>query len=737
MMLFMITTFLLLCTPLVGQEVASLPPVFERTNWGVVFTKVNTILAGHTNYRHTFFSTLPAMSYPPLELMPCETEMDKTLGMCEEFNAGLKKTNKEIADKFALEERSLQRILADIGDIADASVVPESNKKRRRRTTGENGDLEQWHHFNPPFCRPDYPVHDENALGRMVEFFCHSPSNADVDVVRQHICLAAEASDMTKQQILRLGRTLTSACATLASSANSLQRHLDEERRAYSATLDGFKNLAGKTSADLTRVDNLTAYEEKYQQRLILATGQKLVYTQTAELHLTNAREYLGSVNTLFREQKLPPSIVSIKDVRRVLRHVADTLSREHGNRHKLVYENPGFYFETSRPHVARTKNTLIISVDFPLRSREAGGLMDLFRVDTTHVPIYPTRGGEPHTGSTRIKTGEFYALSPNLQYGMCLSEKDVISCWPGGIQLGGPAVCKDQGLEPLNTTNPNIATSCESAIFKDDKLAVKKACRVGYAPPHKTAHIKSNWFKLEDGRYLIQNTPDFPTMTEVCVGKPPKTKPSCSMCIVKLRCGCSLSNAAFRIPPTLCEDDRYDTDESILDPFKDNLEAVVSYPINLYAAISVFTADTVADIRATTSEDRYTYRAPVDLSGLDKKLTFVNHTFQGDVDTEEPFDLDFEVVMEMAIKEEKCFSDETSAIFDHATDFTDLNAEHARALVDSVKNGSPLDNNIKSVYNAGIPLSVTVVIYFLSSVYICCCHGRRIQIIKLNATKM
>lgn len=743
---FSVFFFALMGTTICTTPADRLPAYFPRPNWGVSFTKTDTFIAGHTPYLHSFLTPVPRLDYRSLPTVPCSTVAQKVYSSCELVNERIDAVNAHYQLAFSVVQHQIDQTLKSMPNMNEMN-----GKKRRTRSVDMVEDSEEadWHHFNPDFCRPDYPVPSENSWGRFWEKITGSPSHADLDVMRQHTCLLAKASDISKQRIMRLGKTLTAVTAKLTEGADTLYRRLENERTNFIGVRDKYNQLLNDTVQDLNLLARRVCHLELSQQRTVALSAKLNTHSAAADRHLRLATRFGTDLDQLIGGRRLRAALVSLEDLSDALDH-AKTVLAANGRRHVLLHDNPMFYYKAARPYTAYVGNNLIITLNFDTGTYEGGGgLLGLYRVDKTFLSVdgrrYVDHERWVNVASTKIvNLPDFYAISADLRYGVPMTTAEVVTCtglrWNTDTRFSGTShtVCKDQGLADIA-----LAPTCVSAVFRDNKEAVKKHCKVVFA----AEDIETTTVNVGDNTYLLHspanvrqiamdstNRKDSKGESTVRVTGPQtitircdhggsrgssvtKTMRACSTCLVHLACGCSLSSTDFSIPTRHCEQE----DDTV--PVTE-VTRMFKFPLNLHAAMGKYSVERLENILATDTTDSLFDDVPVRLDDLEKTINFTNFNFTGTVERMQPYVNDLNIAVANAKRFGKAYATKASELYNRATDFSDLNTQHFRALYESLKKG-PF-SGFKASVATGASMGLVSVALAIFTCYLCCCHHRR-----------
>ena len=609
---------LLLCLLLfdVGctDDIASMAPWYIRTNWGVIFNKVGTVLNGITKYRHTFAVGIPVMNFTALRPMQCNSERLRK-AHCIVINSLTDQLNTAYEQEFAKMKQSIDNMIRVIGNVESVSGSSKptdnagSRKKRRKRAAYDSSTP----HLSPNYCK-DGTVDNENkgggflsTIGKIGSDIFGTPTWDDIKVVDTHICELANSVDLNRQEIIESDVRLSSISGALNNRISSLQHGLANMNHRITETQQSLVNVSRDVVKDMNRLYARMNLIEATQESMYLLLGNIERFQHVAVRHLRYGTSWLSGMNQLLKGY-IPQELITVDDIQNVLDHV-NTVVLPKNPQLRMVHPNPSFYYQVRSTAYTRSQNYVFITLTVPLKS--VGGVLGVYRVDKTHIAT-----AEHHTSSTRISNlPDFFAVTPDLEYYTEFSVAHYTSCRGEGVK-----VCPtERALQDANRL------SCVAALFLDKKSDVMNLCEFRY----EQNDLPSEAIRLGDNRYLIhsKNAGPHHTYTLHCPYASPepgqsgvghiRTISSCNTCIVTVPCRCSLDGGTFLITEQLtgCP-----VGEEIGFP-----EVTKVYPVNLPVVASQYSIEDLVDVDGSSTHSSPSDENPLMLSDLHFNITDSN----------------------------------------------------------------------------------------------------------------
>nr|DBA11726.1 TPA_asm: membrane-fusion protein [Malaco herpesvirus 1] len=247
--------------------------------------------------------------------------------------------------------------------------------------------------------------------------------------------------------------------------------------------------------------------------------------------------------------------LVSEEMIKNALDYIkSTTLTLPTFSAYRLMSQDPAFYYKLNKISYARAENKLLLTMEVPLFIPTKK--MTLYRISDFPMPVTAGLEGDDiegkHGYTSILDLPSFIAVSENLESYIELTDSQYLACdgEVKGIQNCGNNV----GVPRLTTAEHK---SCAYSIFSDTPQDVKRYCQTAFTKdiPQGSARQLSS-----DSSFLIQGGGDTKYWTMTCPSSSaqPHTKiEPCSLCRIKVDCGCSLFGTNFRIPTHIsgCEE--------------------------------------------------------------------------------------------------------------------------------------------------------------------------------------
>ena len=226
-------------------------------------------------------------------------------------------------------------------------------------------------------------------------------------------------------------------------------------------------------------------------------------------------------------EGKLSPHLIPQSLMHHTMTEISKTLITKYKG-YSLVFNHPDEVYRNVDTIFARQKNTLFVSVKFPVSSFNKP--LSLFKILSFPVPINSTA----NHAIQLLDLPKYFAITDDLQYYAFFDSEGLERCKTGKLILCGSS----KQLHPITFE------SCISALFKNDKTVVKTKCNFRFIPYHLSPSI----IPVSHTSILLYNTDvvEFDCKT----GK--RMQKGCKFCLVQVPCECSVSTSTIYLPPRL-----------------------------------------------------------------------------------------------------------------------------------------------------------------------------------------
>ena len=566
-----------------GRQTAN---TIMRTNWGVVFHKIGSLLNSCTQYRHTFAVTIPHMTPVVMDLMSCSTAKSRHLH-CEEINIIIANINDHYTTRFQKTQTELDTLMLDLGDVDSIENTPHHDHSSMNEPLHCSQNADSYYN-RTAYLRGAFgdQIHSSllmkapfDGIGMMHQDICHlSSSNVGLDSSQMRIV------ESTK-------RNLSSSSGTSLNYDWSHQFALISLKKSMNATLNRYKTNAPRSIDDEDEDSDVATLE--YTQGFMLTILSLLErFQNAARLQEEGANRFMRGIHTL-TEGYMSPYLVPREDVRSVLLHVTSAVLPRY-NRLAVVRphgEGTRFYYDIKSVVYTRTGKHVLVNMEIPLKyDDEGGGIMTAYRVQRLHVPT-----AQQHESSTKIGRGlaNIIAVSQDMAFYTEMTSSQFMGC-KGQRSI---KVCEiESGLMRRSASSFPRTKSCTGALFYDEDTEedeektskireVTQFCEILFEPedtdtkvmrlgqsteadPAYVYHVHANrhtsgllapsdvWNHDDEDKVWLLECPYSSTSHEEHkqneTTHPSRAVSMCNTCLIKMPCGCSLDGGDFFIPPMM-----------------------------------------------------------------------------------------------------------------------------------------------------------------------------------------
>nr|ADP36930.1 p112 [Abalone herpesvirus Victoria/AUS/2007] len=552
----------------------------NRLGYGVFFERIGEISdAGGIIYHPVTWSLIiPEFKTPHIELMLCNvTDNEGITGLCTTVNNLIARVNNDAYTTVSRAKRQLEEAIEIIPLSDTAVLISRANetedvggggaRSRKRRSANR-----QRRDVTPPSLPddvigspdaseiPDWIKDDNDDINSNLEYLIpgrfagelftnifNMPSSRTIKNTERNLKSLGNAIYTNKESIVNLGKQL------------GYIMQLTDKR------LDAIEDMATIAKGRLLVVrDYIREFQETFYSKLneieesiFLLNGFKsevvsTLYPELNRVKLICNMIYSLSGNWLFGIINLTSGFISeylvsqkmIEDA--ILDIEQNKLSQPGFRGYKFMSKEPGFYYKLPRISYARAENKILITIEVPLY--KPNKKLTLYRVNDFPLPVTAgLEGDKPsseHGYTYIVDLPPFLAVSENLESYIEMTEAQYLACEGAvkGVQNCGNSV----GVPRMSVGEQK---SCVYAIYSDSPLDVKKFCDTAFTKdiPQGSARQLSS-----DSSFLIQSGGSDKFWTMRCPASPtnPYTKiEPCSLCRLKMGCGCTLIGPNFRIP--------------------------------------------------------------------------------------------------------------------------------------------------------------------------------------------
>lgn len=665
----------------------------NRLGYGVFFERIGEITdsGGMIYHPITWSLLIPEFETPNLNLLDCQdTSMADLDMLCKTVNSLITKVNSDVYTQVNKAKRRLAETVSIIPlsntskliseeEVGNSTKNPESRRFRRSLDDAIDEDV-----LNPE--DPEIPdwITNENDVSSNLEYFIPGrlagdlftnifsmPSSSTIKNAESNLRALGGAIYTNTENIKNLGTLLQYVMQVSDKRMDALQDMsqvvydklvaVNDYMRAFQTEFyDGIGNItlslmrmnAFKTTIvsdlypELNRITMIASLIDDIVERwtfgiINLTSGYISQYLVSEEL-ISNALDYIKTYSL-----KLP-----------------------NFSTYRLMSNDPAFYYKLTRMAYARAENKILVTLDIPLFKPQKR--LTLYRISSFPMPVKAGQDDDdvksPHGFTYILDLPEFIAVTENLDAYVELTEAQYLACEGPvkGIQSCGNSV----GIPKLTTATHK---SCAYSIFSDTPQDVKEYCQTAFTKdiPQGSARQLSS-----DSSFLIQGGGDDRYWTMTCPGssKNPQTKiEPCSLCRLKVACGCSLFGTNFRIPTHISGCDQFSSETPV---------ATKIYQQNV-ATLREFVTD--LDLQQVSSYEESIGKAFPAFEVPEIKFTVPDH-LDNYIEISRKYASDFAKGAELIKKNLTIFKEKVDEALVEARNFTDQEVDRAGSVLAAIK---------------------------------------------------
>lgn len=523
---------------------------YSRANWGVTFNHVSSLVNGVSHYHHTYALPVPTCQYVPIETFDCTTSNGIQVN-CAAVNDMINAINRNFIAYFNKLKRKLDVTLSSVPAYTQAPI-----SKRRKRDADR---------LSSSFCDdPEQSVESGNYAGRFFSNLLGLVQNSDILTIVRHLCQFSQIIDLNSQEIENSNQRLSSISQLLNARITSLQNgmtNMNDRIREHQTLMDGL-NIQLQNAINNASDQFKISLQSQRQMYVIFS---QLEYFQTNVLDaITAIEEWLAGFQTLLTGY-LPPQMITVSDVTRVLDHIRNNVLKNsvYEGQLSLLSHNPAYAYQYKRLIYGRDDAYLYVTMKVPLAS--TFGQLNVFRVDKHAVAI-----SQRHSWATKVNNVDsFFAITSDHQYYAELSSSYYMACEGQNLKI-----CPTE----ISLRRITMA-SCASALFSDNARSVQELCDIQF----EDRPLKTVAFRLNNHRYWIHAEHAGPNVTwsKYCIANNVGVTTSmeaCKNCILEIPCQCSVTAMEFVIPMNL--------EGCNLHLDSNRTDVLTRYPLNLAFAV-------------------------------------------------------------------------------------------------------------------------------------------------------
>ncbi len=511
-----------------GQVTFTAPNYVGRTNFGVQFFKVSTLLNGVSHHKHTAAVRLPHFTYGQIPKIPCDSEVLREL-QCGVLNAHIDSVNADNSARVSEMNDQLAAILGSVQSVGNEKGGGLGGRKRRQTTT-----------LGPDYC-DDYESDTGDSgggggllglIGSIGSSLFGTPTFSDLKAMSKNICAVSELNKLNADEIIASTEALNSISKNFDSRMSLLNGALNDTI----GRIDSITNLYTAAAIEFTgQLNDVSHRIELTRRSMALRTELNLLISR-AETHLNDMRAELAAWETsveILNNGQIPPHLISKQTLSAILDHLETVEFAKYNEVFSLMSRNVKYYYEL-HDYVTFTRSDVYLYVTIKIPITTTGGELSVYRVDTHPVPMEV----EGPLNSRVQGLLSFVGFTIDNAYFAELTVEEYISC--KGTLL---KTCVSQrALQSIQNL------TCAAALFLDAPQVTDK-CEFYFdnQPLRPTAYSLGG-----NGRYLIHSINSSTPWYMSCPGASPnsevQTIAPCQSCRVRLPCGCSLTTPHFAI---------------------------------------------------------------------------------------------------------------------------------------------------------------------------------------------
>ena len=676
----------------------------NRLGYGVFFERNGEITdsGGMIYHPVTWSLIMPNFTTPNIDLLNCDETPSEDLDvLCDTVNNLIGSVNAETYTKINSAKKRLEETI-NLIPLSHASVLISENenegvsehsssfsregwvqrRKRRKRREVDPGFDDV---LEPPDLEvPEWITGGDSEVSSNLEYLI--PGRLAGELFTNLFNMPSSSTIKNTESNLR---SLGGAIYTNVASLDNLGRQLQYVIQLTDKRMDALESMTAVTYEKLRSVNRyITEFQSEFynglnniSMSLIMMNNFKSTIISYLYPQIYQAKLLAKSVDDIVDRWTfgiinltsgfISEYLVSEEMIKNALNYIKTySLTLPNFSSYRLMSQEPAFYYRLKKMSYARTENKILITMDVPLY--RAQKRMTLYRVTSFPMPVKAGLEGddiEGKHGFTQIlDLPAFLAVSENLESYVELTEAQYLACDSEvkGIQNCGNSV----GVPKLTTATHK---SCSYSIFSDTPEDVKKYCVTAFT---KTVPQGSARQLSSDSSFLIQGGGDTRYWTMTCPASSvrPQTKiPPCSLCRLKVGCGCSVFGTNFRIP----------THISGCDEVFDDVSAVTTIYQRNVATLSEFVTD--LDLQEIRS-----YETSINQMFPAFDVPIINFTVPDMVDNfievSREYGLDFAKGAQLVKENQVIFHDRAEEALAAAMDFSDQEVDRAGSVLGALQ---------------------------------------------------
>jgi hypothetical protein len=369
----------------------------------------------------------------------------------------------------------------------------------------------------------------------------------DMDALRIAVNLGSHNNARMADYMHKQHNMLVSLINITKDRIDGLADALIAEQVNLQTTIQAFN---AKTNLIMDWVVQLTAINAQ-QSRMLAELEQHFLQFSTAIQMLAQGH--------------VTPYLVSNEEMRDTITLIEQRLLAHH-NQYKLSQPISGSWYQLPAMLYTRVGNEIFVQIKFPITLRSAK-----YTMYEIHVYPLPVDNNSDH--ATKIVNIPRY-LAINTQYMTFIemTAQQYTTC------TGGYRKTCNYIPAPVSNANP----TCAVALYKDNIAQIHEKCDTRFQPNS----LRTYAIEISDGEFLLSN------VTQVLISCPRlnvKKLGGCKLCVLNLKCGCSLIAGAIQVFPRINQCER-------------TKQPKIRHSMNLPLLLQFFNEQQIANISADTA---------------------------------------------------------------------------------------------------------------------------------------
>ena len=629
-----------------------------RTNWGVHFDEVGSIISEHqlSYYIHSFVFPKPKLTYEPIKTFNCSNHL-KWYILCQNQNHIIQNNNIDNYETFSQASHTFHEAIAMIPQRNKTQVEEYAYKHaKHRKLKRKKRGLFGWF----------------KSIGNAFTDLFHMPGSRDLDMLETHLKEVNKAFEENTKSIKLFNNDMLSTQILFNNRISNLMVGLKEIQQEISDTQDKIDQTFSQVETDINILSERTNTISSVETFLTYKFDPALV---KAGKYIDNLFElssnWYEGIITLYKGL-LSPWFVSHEQMDIIINHIQRNVLKQQKYAHlSLLHKNVDFYYKQKNIIVTNNKDAIIILVKFPLK--QIGGLLKVYNSYTFPVPLssgmkrYKNNDNYENSYSKITSIPPYFAISDDGEYYLSLTSELYNSC--DGKDL---KICR-LGMPILRHANTD---SCISALFFDNTKGINEKCKFNKID----TPFPGTGQQLVGGNdtFLIHaglGNKDVWRLRCISNGeyKQKVLKPY-PMCRIKMPCHCSFGSQELKIGARL-------TECSNKNDYNGNPEITYLHHINLATVTSLYPDHILSQVHSYEAKINSLY-PPLNISLSNIISSDWTDVIAKDISNEQ----DFKKITKASMQKITSYETKEEEVKKKITDFSDVTVDRSTDILKAVR---------------------------------------------------